>query len=248
MFGENDRPETSEAQPIEQEQLDSDNVARRRVMEFKENVLNCEHSMDAQVEEAAVDRSARLMERWEETKDPVARKYLLEGVGREMMAIHEAPPGPLQPKEMAPNELGAYTDEGFRTDLNEGQLREDDPRDALKTYLHEYRHAEQHYEVQKSHGFAWQSVDPERSSAVEYNQDHYIEPPEDNQPGAENIQAAYERQLVETDANRFAATTTDEILERRDELRESGARDSFVTSDADAIAHRRLTAARGSGT
>lgn len=238
MLKENDQPEAADAQQPEQEQLDSNDLARRRVMEYKDDLLNCEHSGDDRADAAAVDHSAQILEQWETTKNPMARRSLLEGVGREMMMVHEAPPGPINVKEMPRNELGAYHDEDFRTDVNDWQVKQDDPRDALVTYLHEYRHAEQHYEVLKSHGFGRKSVDLERSSAIEFNENHYIRPEDD--------QAAYERQLEETDAERFGTTTTNEILERRDELRAADKSNSPVTSDGDAIADRRLAAERSS--
>ena len=245
MFRENDQPENADAQQIEQQVLDSNDVARRRLMEYREDPQNCEHMDDAQAEAAAVDRSARIMDHWE-TKDPLVREKLLERVGREMMTVHEAPPAPLNSKEMAPNELGAHIDRDFQTDFNKSQLREDDPKDALETYLHEYRHVEQHYEIQKSHGFGRESVDPERASALEYNRDHYIEPPKDyTQPGADRLQAAYEGQLVEADANRFASTTANNILERRRGLHDMDLKESLVTSDGDATARHRLAAERG---
>lgn len=247
MLRENDQPENPEAQAIEQVQVDPNDAARRRMIEFRDDELDCEHTSAAQAEQAAVDHSARLMEQWDES-DPVKNRYLLERVGREMMDVHEAPPPPVYPKEMPPNELGGHIDEDFRIDMNERLLQEDNPADALSTYLHEYRHAEQHYEVQKSHGVGRQSVDAERSADLEYNQDNYIHPPEhSSQPDAERIQADYEAQLLETDSNRFADRMTAEILERRDELRASDGGDSSITSDADAIAQRRLASERGSG-
>ncbi len=242
MSNENDQPEAAQVQQIEQNQLESNDLARRRILERREDLLNCEHVGEATGEATAIDRSARLMDQWETTKDSVARRQLLEGVGREMMAVHEAPPGPIHLKEMPRNELGAYVDDDFRTDVNEWQLKQDNPRDALETYLHEYRHAEQHYEVQKSHGVAGPSVNRERASAVEHNLDknNYISPEENH--------AAYERQLVERDAETFGTTAATEILERRNMLRALDHSNAALISDSDVIAHLRIASEKGTKT
>src|ERR1039458_4038949 len=123
MFSEHDESESIESgEQIEQAQLDANEAARRRVLEYDEPVLDCEHAEDSAAEAVVVDRSARIMERWEEAKDPLVREKLLDGVGREMMNVHEVPPAPLYPKQMADNELGAYTDRDFRTDMHEREL------------------------------------------------------------------------------------------------------------------------------
>jgi hypothetical protein len=239
MFSEHDRSEGIESgQQIEQAQLDANDAARRRVLEYNDSLLSCEHAEASAAEAVAVDRSARIMEQWEETKDPLVREKLLDRVGREMMNVHEAPPAPLYVRHMADNELGAYTDNDFLTDMNERQLKQDDPRDALETYLHEYRHVEQNYEVQKSHGALAHSVDGERAAAVGYNLEpaHYIDGRVDNE--------AYQRQLVETDAERFGTTTAKEILERREELRQNEPLAPPFGGDADRIARERLNAQR----
>jgi hypothetical protein len=240
MFGENDQPEVAETQVPEQDVSDLNDIARQRVLEYRQKTLNCEHFDNTEAEASAIDRSAQIIGKWESTDDPVGRQRLLEGVGREMMLVHEAPPGPISARQMPQNELGAYSDDEFRTDVNESQLKNDNPRDALETYLHEYRHAEQNYEVVKSHGVGWHSVDSQRAMAVEYNLDreHYIRP--------EVNQAAYERQLVETDAEQFGTRTADQILERRNELRAGEGESYSLTSDSDAIAARRLATERAS--
>jgi len=222
----------SELRSADPESMDSNGVARRRVLESEDDLLHCEHAGNKQAEATAVDHSARLVERWETTQDPVERKYLLERVGREMMTVHEAPPAPVIAREMPRNELGAHNNADFTTDMNDWQLKQDDPRVALETYLHEYRHVEQHYEVLKSHGSSGHLVEPERSMAMAHNLDDYIR--------SESDQAAYEGQLVEADAERFGTTAAGEILERRDEIRDLIRRDSSHTSDADAIAAQRL--------
>ena len=240
MFSEGDRSESIGAgEQIEHAQLDANDAARRRVLEYNESLLNCEHSENSAAEAAAVDKSARIMEAWDRTNDPLFREKLLDGVGREMMKVHEAPPAPIYQKQMPDNELGAYSDADFRTAMNDRQLRQDDPRDALETYLHEYRHVEQNYEAQKSRGAMAHSVDRERAAAVEYNLEptHYIT--------GRTSQDAYERQLVETDAEKFGTTTAKEILERREELSHHERRAAPFVSDANNAAHERIARERG---
>ena len=239
MFSEHDESESIESgEQIEQAQLDANEAARRRVLEYDEPVLDCEHAEDSAAEAVVVDRSARIMERWEEAKDPLVREKLLDGVGREMMTVHEAPPAPLHSRQMADGELGAHNDGDFRTDINERQLEQEDPRSALETYLHEYRHVEQNYEAQKAQGALANTADGERAAAVGYNLQpaHYIDPRQDMD--------AYQQQLVETDAERFGTTTAKEILERREELRQDELRGTPFGSDADQIAAERLIAER----
>jgi hypothetical protein len=239
MFSEHDRSEGIEfGEQIEQAQLDANDAARRRVLEYDESLLDCEHADNSAAEAVALDRSARTMEGWDQTKDPVLREKLLDSVGREMMHVHEAPPAPIYQKDMPNNELGAYSDRNFETNMNDRLLRNDDPTDALETYLHEYRHIEQNYEAQKSRGTFYHDVNPERAAAVGYNLEpiHYID-------GRQDMDA-YQKQLVETDAERFGTTTAKEILERREELRQSELRGASFGSDADHIALERLTAER----
>lgn len=235
MFTENDRDAEFRDREADVQPIDSSDVAQRRLTEFKEGTLKCEHADSEVVEAAAIDRSARIIERWEETSDPATRKYMLERVGREMMVIHEAPPAPIHEKAMPRDHLGAYVDADFRTDVNSWQLERDNPKDALETYLHEYRHAEQHYEVQKSHGIGSGTVDLERSLAVEHSLNDYVDATE-NPDG-------YRTQLAEVDAEGFGTSTAAKILERRDEIRAESL-DAGVASDADRAATMRLAAAR----
>ena len=239
MLKENDQAEILETGETGNEQFKANEAAERRVLEYRNDLLNCEHAGNLEKESVAIDRSARIMERWEQTEDPVARRYMLERVGREMLNVHEAAPPPVSLMEMPRGVLGQHVDADFRIDMDEKQMKDEtDPHKALVTYLHEYRHAEQHEEVQKSKGALAHFTDPERSSAVEYNLDpkHYID-------GEKNFDA-YEQQLIETDARKFATETANKIMERREELRQLGEIDSHVTSDSDRVAQLRLAAER----
>jgi len=226
---ESDLPEIDETQPAEKQALGADDIARRRLMEYRQEALACEHSGQTEAEASAVDRSAHLMEQWE-SEQPITREKILDRVGGEMMTVHEAPPPPIFSKELPSDLLGAHQDLEFKMDLNSDLLKESDPREALQTYLHEYRHAEQFYEAQKSHGIGHESVDPERVLALEDNQKHYIEQPFED----------YQNQFVETDARAFAEKTAGEILERRGELQEISRDAVAVGSDGDRMAQRIL--------
>ena len=235
MFHEQDRPEPApSAQPVEQSQLAADEAARRRVQEFDASLLDCEHTGNTAAENTAVDRSVGIMDQWERDQDPAARRKMLEGVGREMMDVHEAPPAPTVARDMPPTDRGAYHDLEFSTDLNRKQLEQDDPKGALETYLHEYRHAEQHYEIQKSQMALAHETDADRAAAMEYNRDHYMDGHKDFD--------AYKQQLMEVDARQFAAETAGEILQRRERLHDAGPDEALYGSDADRIARERLLA------
>jgi hypothetical protein len=204
------RNEEEPEEPAEASALEGDEEARRRVTEFDAALLDCEHPGDSEAERTAVEHSAQLLEGWEKAA-PLEREKLLNRVGQEMMHVHEAPPGELFVGEMPQDVLGQYDDLNFITSIDRGQLAEADPHDALETYLHEYRHTEQHYEALQSQGALAHRVDPERAAALDYNlNEHYIDGERDSE--------GYERQLAEVDARRFAEATTGKILEARDEL------------------------------
>ena len=231
MAQENDQPEDDQVQPVEQE-LGADDAARHRARQFDPSVTECEHD-DPKAEAAAVADSARLLDRWEQS-NPLTRKYLLDGVGREMMTAHEAPPPELQAKEMPPEQLGRYLDDDFRIEINQDLLKQDDPKDGLDTYLHEYRHAEQAYEVQKSHGPMFNDVDLQRAAAIQANEKDYITPEEDF--------SHYERQLLEADARQFAERTSNDVLAEREALRGTERPEQTEPTTPDEVAAWRISA------
>src|SRR5262249_3679524 len=148
---------------------------RQRAKEDDESILACEHTDEA-ANRAAFDRSARLLADWE-SKDPLVREKALERLGREMAGVHDVPAATLIVKDMPPEERGYYDDAEFMTAINRRELEQADPTKALETYLHEYRHAEQAQELQKSHNFAVNEVDVNRAHAIEANSgDAYIQP------------------------------------------------------------------------
>jgi len=144
------------------------------------------------------------------------------------MKVHEAPNPPASPKEFEDAyTLGQYIDEDWRTEIKEKDLKDPDPRGALETYLHEYRHAEQYYEVQKSHGPLAHEVDVDRAGKLEPGlpRENYV-PPEKHE------------QVVQDDAEKFGVGMADRILEKRTDLNSTSGTE--VTSPADEIARRRL--------
>lgn len=233
MAQESDLPEGDSGLPAEQDSLGADEAARRRVMEFDGSLVGCEHQ-DSAREDAAIAESANIVDGWEKA-DPLTREHMLDRVGREMMAVHESPPPELQTVTMEPNERGRYIDEDFRIEVNEKFVENPDPTDGLTTYLHEFRHAEQAYEVQKSHGPMAGDVNPQRAAELEANQgDGYIDPNDDYD--------AYRGQISEVDARKSGDTTAGEILEQRDVLRATRMPETPDLMTSDETAAWRLSA------
>lgn len=230
IFGGHDHVEPqADSASREQEQQEANQAAERRLAEYQ-----CEHAGKDAAEAEAVDRSAEVMERWEQA-NPTERPYILERVGREMMKVHEAPNPPASPKEFEdPRTLGQYLDEDWRIEIKGRDLKEPGPRAALETYLHEYRHAEQYYEVQKSHGSLAHEVDADRAEKFEREKDNYVS------EGKE-----YWEQSIEKDAEKFGVEMADRILKERAELRSTSGAE--VTSPADDIARRRLVETEKAG-
>lgn len=143
--------------------------------------------------------------RWKEA-DPLERKYMLDGVGRELMLENDAPAPPLYTERFDdPRLMGQYRDEDFRIEIKEDLLEQSDPHDAVDTYLHEYRHAWQDYEVQKSRGGFAPESELARDRALEQSLDSYVDPSVDER--------GYREQLAERDAREFASKFTDEIID-----------------------------------
>ena len=152
----------------------------------------------------ATRRGGDFEERWG-AADPNERKYMLEDAGRRLMDEYEAPPPPIYPERFDDDRLmGQYRDEDFRIDMNEDLLENSDPHGAVDTYLHEYRHAWQNYEVQKSHGAMARETDQAEARAMESSLDEYVDPSVD--------EARYREQLAERDARDFASEHSDEVL------------------------------------
>lgn len=152
----------------------------------------------------ALGRDSDFALRWREA-DPVTRRYMLDGLGRDLILEHEAPAPPVFAESFEDQRLlGQYCDEDFRIDLNERLLENSNPHEALDVYLHEYRHAWQHYEVEKSHGALAHETDLPTVRAMEESLDNYVDPSVDEQ--------RYRDQLAESDAREFASRCSDEVI------------------------------------
>lgn len=162
-----------------------------------------------QQEQEALEASAEELRQWENT-DAVERRYELERVGQHFQEAFDAPAPPIYPENFEdPRLMGKYVDEDFRMEMQEQLLEQKDPRDALDTYLHEYRHAAQHYDVERSHGALAHEVDLDRTTEIEGSLDQYVSPDEDER--------AYFDQLAERDASSFAERMTERVLDEREE-------------------------------
>lgn len=162
-------------------------------------------------------------EKWQKM-DIYERKAVLNQAGRALESTYHTPRPPLLVKELdAPNALGSYGDgyrfndttgevEGadYRITMNEsgvaqdGALFGDDPRRALHTYSHEFRHG---YQAEQATRFEKPQfrklVDaPDQAQDWSENNRHY------QPPGAGY--EAYRSQPVERDARTFA----DELVDR----------------------------------
>ena len=155
-------------------------------------------------EQEMIERCSEAISGWERA-DELTRSYELEAVGRELGRTFEAPAPPVSIERFEdPRLLGRYDDETFRLELNEQLLEEPEPDEALDTYLHEYRHAAQAYEVQKSHGVLSHEVDAQEAAEMERALAEYVSPEEDPQ--------CYWEQVAERDAREFSADITDRVL------------------------------------
>lgn len=164
-------------------------------------------------------------ERWAQL-DNLERKYVLDAVGRELGHVYEHPAPPLSVEDMGdPRLMGTYGD-GYSLDkptgevvgseygitMNEGgdmgreHLFSDDPREALRTYAHEFRHSYQHEQAHRSEIPHFRNLVDDAEKAQVWSDNlkpgGYIPP--------EQGYEAYHNQPVESDARQFA----DDLVER----------------------------------
>lgn len=203
MTQENDMPDGDRPRQVDAAATAGDDAARRYTSDQAERVAENTHEQPPHQDEA-IAKSAEILRGWDRA-DPLTREKQLNAVGREMMTVHEAPPPDLLTQPMEPGYRGSYVDEDFAMRMNQ-DLPKGELTDALHTYLHEYRHSEQAYEIQKAHTPMWSPENAPRVSALESNQKQYADPEVDYDK--------YSQQLLERDANHFADTNTDAIIER----------------------------------
>jgi hypothetical protein len=162
---------------------------------------------DAMMEHDDVERMAGDLDRWEGA-GPVEREYELDAVGNHLMERYEAPAPPVLGEHFEdPRLLGEYDDADFRIEVNERLLESPDPREALETYLHEYRHAQQAYEVERSNSPLARDAERREAAEWEAEMDHYTPPERD--------ELAYFDQPVERDAREFGHDWAERILNER---------------------------------
>lgn len=179
--------------------------------------------------DAAADRIQNIEglqpERWTQM-DRYEQKATLNEVGRELQHVYHHPAPPLFiENEDDSSLLGAYGD-GYQLDRTTGELDGneygitmnenggtaqerlfgDDPRAALTTYAHEFRHSYQHEQAHRSEIPHFRNMVDDADKAGEWS--------ENLQPGAytspEVDYEAYRAQAVESDARQFA----DDLVER----------------------------------
>lgn len=227
MESNRDLPHDVDRTPEAAESSASDAAALARI---ESDLMRCQHRSNSDA--AFSEHSASLVDRWEESS-PLVREKLLDRVGALASESHEVPPPMLLPKELPPGVRGAYIDDTHTTELNRELLASPEPDAALQTYLHEYRHAEQAYELQKSHGALAHQVDAARAEAIENSSgENYISPDRDRE--------GYWQQFIEADAREFAAAQTDDILSKRDRLRDGASTTTDARSESDKTAAERI--------
>lgn len=191
-----------------------------------------EANAEAALEEQRLDETAGRLrqvdglqpEQWQKM-DIYERKAVLNQAGQVLEDTYDSPRPPLLVKDMGePNALGSYGDgyrfndstgrvEGadYRIAMNEagqasdGTLFGDDPRQALRTYAHEFRHsyqAEQATRFEKPQFRNLVDVPGEAQGWSENNR-HYVRP--------EQGFDAYRSQPVEQDARDFADKLVDRV-------------------------------------
>ena len=186
---------------------------------------------DARLDEAA-QRIKKIdglkPERWAKM-DVYERKATLNAVGRELGQVYHHPAPPLFIENMGDRRLlGEYGD-GYSYDkstnrviggeygvrMNEQGGAEwsrymDDPREALRTYTHEFRHSYQHEQAHRSEIPHFRNLVDDSAKAETWS--------ENLRPGGyappEGGFGAYESQPVEVDARQFAQDLVDRVYGR----------------------------------
>ena len=133
-------------------------------------------------------------------------------MGREVGKIYEYPAAPLYGEQLPVDERGYYEDAKYRITMNtEGMasgegFHSDDPREALATYLHEFRHSYQHEQALRWDGPFRHLVD-EGAEADSWS-DNFNK----NYKSPEDGFDEYCNQPVETDAEAFAEELVKKIF------------------------------------
>lgn len=164
------------------------------------------------------------------------KEWSLRRCGKALRDVYHTPDPPLLSYKGEINEHGEYGDGSsyrktaiFNRDygirMNEEGMKEtgeklfgDDPKAALETYAHEFRHS---YQCEQAHAFDQGLKTDNPVKAKEWSENlgkNYIEPPSselaDTNPQEYKIKfGAYENQPVERDARDFASKLVSEIYD-----------------------------------
>jgi len=216
------------AESIEQKEFDKD----MRVIVERESMNH------ASVEIKKIDWMKP--DKWE-TLSNDEKRIALEHCGRRLRDVFHTPDPPLYTEKASPNELGEYGDgysfdraepsnpekyTGFdyRIKMNEEGVKEidkrlfgDDPKIALETYAHEFRHS---YQTEQAHAFdkGFETDNPENAKEWSENLKEYRNPPipelaKSNPDRYFEMYEAYRNQPVEKDAREFAENLSSRIYE-----------------------------------
>lgn len=168
-------------------------------------------------------------ENWKQL-DEYGRRAVLNAAGHEVADVFRQPAPPLHIEDMHdPSMRGTYGD-GFRSGidgelegsdyrismnsqgLNTGEgVLGDDPRPALQTYLHEFRHGYQHEQITRFEKPQFQNLVDNRELAEEWSRNDK----DYQKPGADY--EAYYNQPLESDARGFAAQITGRLFPEHDD-------------------------------
>lgn len=162
--------------------------------------------------------------------DEYGRRAVLNAAGHEVADVFRQPAPPLHIEDMRDPALRGTYGDGFRSgvdgelegsdyrismnsqglDSGEGVLG-DDPRQALQTYLHEFRHGYQHEQIARFEKPQFQNLvdNPELADEWSRNVKAYQNPEVDYE--------SYYNQPLESDARDFADQITDRLFPRPDD-------------------------------
>ena len=141
-------------------------------------------------------------DRWQNIS-PNARRASLQNLEyREADSQGRFPAGVNTSDSMRPEEYGAYDPSANQININSALLAESSPAQALGTYFHEERHAQQHNAAR----FPELSDNPEQAQEWRDNFKNYISPNEDFE--------GYYKQPVEADARDYSSKRLSEFQEQ----------------------------------
>ncbi|GEM_PF-2352239 len=154
--------------------------------------------------------------------DPTERRVALEHAGKALNNAYDCGEPPVYVKDFPEYKkgvlLGSYEDGAdikhpngdYDISMNEKLIAEEDPRKALGTYCHEFRHGYQHEMASRYAKPQFENLVHDKDKAAEWhaNIENYQEgpPPEmkPDDPEFKELAKKYEEQIVERDARNFS--------------------------------------------